>query len=107
MHTELEINFDEIDYSTDEDDIMGLRGISLSFRETQTSFRIEMIPASIDVAMAEYNLTEFLTLNIIAEDQRAKQGGVCAQAYVYVRNTLPLFTNEFSYTVHYIQPAKL
>lgn len=78
MHTGLEINFNEIDYSTDEDNIMGLRGISLSFRQTQTPFRMEMIPTSVDVAMTEYDLTEFLTLNVTEEDQRAKPGAMCA-----------------------------
>lgn len=56
---------------------MGLRGISLSFRQTQTPFRMEMIPTSVDVAMTEYDLNEFLTLNATEEDQRAKPGAMC------------------------------
>ena len=68
---------------------MGLRGISLSFRQTQTPFRMEMIPASVDVAITEYDLTTFLTLNNTEGDQRAKPGWMCPWACVYVFAYLP------------------
>ena len=77
MYTGLEINFDEEDYSTDESDITGLRGISLSFRETQAPFRMELIPATTDVAKTLYDLTVFLCFDHTADDQHAKSGEMC------------------------------
>jgi len=53
-----------------------LSGISLSFREAQAPFRMELIPATIDVAETVYNLTEFLSLDEIAEDQHAMSGEI-------------------------------
>ena len=76
MCTGLEINFDEADYSTDEGDIMGLSGISLSLRETQASFIMELIPVTVDVVKTQYDLTNFLTLDVIEEDQKALSGDI-------------------------------
>jgi len=53
-----------------------LSGISLSFRETQAPFRMELIPATIDVAETVYKLTDFLSLDEIAEDQLAMSGEI-------------------------------
>lgn len=77
LYTGLEINFDEEDYSTDESDITGLSGISLSLRETQASFRMELIPATIGVAQTDYGLTSFLSLDEIDAEQHAKSGKMC------------------------------
>ena len=73
--TGLEINFDEVDYSTDEGDIMGLN-ISLSLRETQAPFKMELIPVTIDVARQQYDLDDFLTLSEIQNDQKALSGDI-------------------------------
>ena len=82
MYTGLEINFDEEDYSTDEQDITGLSGISLSLRETQEPFRMELIPATIGVAeSAEYDLTDFLSLDEIDAEQHAKSGEMCVDMF--------------------------
>ena len=64
------------DYSTLENDVAGLSEISLSFRETQAPFRMELIPATIDVAETVYNLTDFLSLDRIAEDRHAMSGEI-------------------------------
>ena len=74
----LKINFDEDDYSVDEYDITGLSGISLSCSEAQAPFLIQLIPESIDVAKAEYNLTGFLSLTGISEEQKAQSGECCS-----------------------------
>ena len=71
--TGLDINFNEIDYSTSENDIMGLRGISLSFRLTQEPFRLELIPATVDMAIRDYEISG-LDLNNIESDKRATLG---------------------------------
>ena len=82
LYTGLEINFDEEDYSTDENDITGLSGISLSLRETQAPFRMELIPATIGVAeSAEYDLTDFLSLDEILAEQHAKSGEMCVDMF--------------------------
>lgn len=44
---------------------------------------MEMIPASVDAAIREYDLTTFLTLNITEEDQRAKPGWMCPYVFAY------------------------
>ena len=74
LHAGLEINFDEFDYSTEENDITGFRDISLSFRETQAPFSVELIPTTIDVAIRQYNLTAFLHLDELEEDMKAQSG---------------------------------
>ena len=71
LHTVLEINFDEADYSTDEDDPTGLAGISLSLRRTQVPFRMEVIPTTIAVATDTYQLDTFLNF----EDLEPAQSG--------------------------------
>ena len=71
--TGLDINFNEIDYSTSENDIMGLRDISLSFRLTQEPFRLELIPATVDMAIRVYEISG-LDLNNIESDKRATLG---------------------------------
>jgi len=83
MYTGLEINFDEEDYSTDEGDISGLGGISLSWRETQVPFRMELIPTTVDMAETVFNLAEFLSLDEINEDQEAKSGEMCVSLLNY------------------------
>ena len=75
--TGLKIYFNEVDYSTDESDITGLSGISLSLREAQAPFRMELIPTTIDVAETVYGLTVPLCLGEITEDQKAKSGEIC------------------------------
>lgn len=74
MPTALEIYFDERDYSTDEGDTTGLSRISLSFRETQAPFSMELIPITIDVAKTQYNLSDCFSLDHIEESQKAKSG---------------------------------
>ena len=59
----MEIYFDEADYSTDEDDSTGLAGISLSLRQTQVPFKLEVIPTTISVAINTYQLGTFLNLD--------------------------------------------
>lgn len=81
LYTGLEINFDEVDYSTDESDITSLCGVSLSLRETQASFRMELIPATIDVAQTDYGLTSFLSLNEFDAEQHAKSGEMCVDVF--------------------------
>ena len=82
MYTGLEIHFDEVDYSTDEGDITGLSGISLGLRETQSPFRMELIPANISVAeSAEYNLTNFLSPVEIDAEQHAEPGEMCVDVF--------------------------
>ena len=88
MYTGLEINFDEEDYSTDEGDISGLSGISLSLRETQVPFRMELIPATVDMAETVFDLTEFLNLDEIEEDQEAKSGEMCVPLLNYTLTCL-------------------
>ena len=73
--TELEISFDEEEYSTDERTIMGLSGISFSFLQVQTPFSMELIPVTIHVAITEYDLSDFFSLDDIARDQKAESGG--------------------------------
>lgn len=68
MHAGLEINFYERDYSTRENVETGLSRIFLSLRETQVPFSMEVIPTTIDVAKHQYNLTAFLSLDLIEED---------------------------------------
>ena len=74
LYAGLEIHFDEEVYSTEERDIMGLSGISLSLRDTQVPFRMELIPVTIGVAEAQYDLTDFLSLDEIEDDQEAQSG---------------------------------
>ena len=62
LHIALEIDFDEEDYSTDEDNPTGLEGISLSLGQTQVPFRMEVIPTTIAVASETYQLDTFLDL---------------------------------------------
>ena len=88
MYTGLEINFDEEDYSTDEGDISGLSGISLSLRETQVPFRMELIPATVDMAETVFDLTEFLNLDEIEEDQEAESGEMCVPLLNYTLTCL-------------------
>jgi len=76
LYTGLEIYFDEEDYSTGEGDIMGLSDISLSLGETKAPFRMEFIPLTVDVAKTQYNLTDFLTLDDITDDQKALSGDI-------------------------------
>ena len=78
LHAGLEIRFDEEHYSTGESEITGLSRISLSLKRTQAPFRMELIPTTIDVAETIYDLTDFLSLDHIADDQRAKSGEMCA-----------------------------
>lgn len=68
----LEINFDEADYSTEESDPNGLQDISLSFRRTQVSFRMEVIPASLDVAVGNYSIDTFFSLSGFEPAQAGK-----------------------------------
>ena len=74
LYTGLEIFFDEVDYSTDEGDTTGLCRISLSLRETQAPFSMKLIPATVDEAETQYNLTDFLSLADVAEGQKARSG---------------------------------
>ena len=48
----------------------------MSFRQAQAPFRMELIPATIDVAETVYNLADFLSLDYIAEDQHAMSGEI-------------------------------
>lgn len=77
IYTGLVIYFDEEDYSTDESDIRGLSGISLSLKQTQAPFRMVLITSTVDVAEVVYNLTDFLSLDEIGEDQKAESGELC------------------------------
>ena len=52
---------------------MGLSGISLSFRLTQEPFRLELIPATVDMAIRDYEISG-LDLNNIESDKRATLG---------------------------------
>ena len=72
-------------------DITGLSGISLSLRETQAPFKMELIPAAIGVAEIVYDLTDFLSLNGIADDQHAKSGKIC---------TFSIHNAQYLYRVH-------
>lgn len=89
MFAGLEIYFDEVDYYTAEGDETGLSGISLSLRETQVPFCMEVIPTTIDVAKYQYNLTAFFSLDLIEEDDKAQSGetyiGVCNSFNTHVR----------------------
>ena len=74
--TELEISFDEEEYSTDERTIMaGALQISFSFLQAQAPFSMELIPVTIDMAITQYGLSDFLSLDDIARDQKAESGG--------------------------------
>ena len=100
--TGLNINFNEADYSTDESDITGLSGISLSLRETQAPFRMELIPATIEMAETLYGLTDFLDLGEIGDEQRAKSGKIhvyacyslCKLQHTYIACTHKNFMNS-------------
>lgn len=89
MHAGLDIFFDEEDYSTSEGDETGLSGISLSLRETQVPFCMEVIPTTIDVAKHQYNLTAFFSLDLIEDDDKAQAGetyiGICNSFNTHVR----------------------
>ena len=75
MLTELEISFDAENYYVDESNTIGLSEISLSFSWTQAPFSMEVIPVTVDAAKTQYGLTDFLSLDNIAEDQEAESGG--------------------------------
>jgi len=77
IHVGLEIEFDEEHYSTRESEITGLSRIHLTLKRTDAPFRMELIPTTIDVAETIYDLTDFLSLDHIADDQRAKSGEMC------------------------------
>jgi len=86
LYTGLEINFDEEDYSTDEGDKV-LTGISLSVRKTQAPFRMELVPVTVDMAETVYNLTAFLNLNDLSEDQKAQSGEIHGCTYIIFHST--------------------
>ena len=77
----LEIYFDEEAYSS-EGDIRGLSNISLSLGETRAPFRMELIPVTVDVAKTQYNLTDFLTLDDITNDQEALSGDIFIMKHI-------------------------
>ena len=76
LATGLEISFDEERYSTGEGDIRGLSDISLSLGSIPAPFRVELIPVTVGVAKTQYNLTDFLTLDDITDDQEALSGDI-------------------------------
>ena len=76
LATGLLISFDEEDYSTGEGNIRGLSDISLSLGSFPAPLRMELIPVTVDVAKTQYNLTDFLTLDDITDDQEALSGNI-------------------------------
>ena len=49
----------------------------MSLKQTQAPFRMVLIPSTVDVAETVYNLTDFLSLDEIGEDQKAESGELC------------------------------
>lgn len=58
----------------EESNMMGSERISLSVSKAQESFSMELIPTTVDVAEMQYNLSKYLSLNEIMEEQKALSG---------------------------------
>lgn len=67
IHTGLKIHFDEEYYISEKSGMMGSETISLSVSKAQETFVMELIPATVDVASTQYNLSHFS--EVMAEQQ--------------------------------------
>ena len=75
--TELQINFNKLNYSIDEDDSMA-NLITMEFRRTENDFTLRLTPVSIADSESLYDIVPFVDPNHIDEDSRAMPGGKIA-----------------------------
>ena len=73
--TELQINFEELDYSIDEGDSTA-NLITMQYRRTENDFTLRLTPVSIGDSESMYNVTEFVDPTVIEEGARATAGDI-------------------------------
>ena len=73
--TELEINFDELDYSIEEGDSTA-NLITVQYRRTENDFTLRLTPVSITDSELMYDVVAFVDPTDIDEEARATAGDI-------------------------------
>ena len=95
--TELQINFEELDYSIDEGDSTA-NLITMQYRRTENDFTLRLTPVSIADSETMYDVVAFVDPADIDEEARATAGDIYADIFVCIYKG----HNMFSYSCTYI-----
>ena len=82
--TELQINFEHLDYSIDEGDSTA-NLITMQYRRTENDFTLRLTPVSIADSESMYDVVVFVYSADIDEEARATAGDIQTDRHVYDR----------------------
>ena len=101
--TELQINFEELDYSIHEGDSTA-NLITLQYRRTENDFTLRLTPVSIADSESMYDVVAFVYPNDIEEETRATAGDIYADRFVCIYRGHSMFSYSCTY-IHFLSLA--
>ena len=97
--TELQINFEELDYSINEGDSTA-NLITMQYRRTENDFTLRLTPVSIADSESMYDVGDFVPE--IDEEARATAGDIYADRFVCIYRGHNMFSYSCTYTHFFI-----
>ena len=95
--TELQINFEELDYSIEEGESTADL-ITMQYRRTENDFTLRLTPVSIADSESMYDVVLFVDPDDIDEEARATAGDVYADRFVCIHRGHNMFSYSCTYT---------